>query len=192
MLWFERPFLAILRHEYAQAMRFTEDEAAEVMPSAPAGAVPALRARAVLRSAVPVLLVSPGPLQRVEDGPLLRGAAPRDPPLPRPGLPLQRRLRRWRARRRWSADELIATLELVRSLSPVRAVSDRDEPESPAAGRPATLSRRGRHAPFGGSARASTTACSRPGLSRSMRQRRGRSANASPRCRASSRRSTST
>ena len=36
MLWFERPLLAVLRHEYSQAMRFTEDEAAEVMPAAPA------------------------------------------------------------------------------------------------------------------------------------------------------------
>ncbi len=36
MLWFERPFLALLRHEYAAAMRFAEDDAAEVMPAAPA------------------------------------------------------------------------------------------------------------------------------------------------------------
>ena len=36
MPWFERPFLAVLRHEYAAAMRFTEDDAAEVMPAAPA------------------------------------------------------------------------------------------------------------------------------------------------------------
>ena len=36
MLWFERPLLAVLRHEYSQAMRFTEDDAAEVMPTAPA------------------------------------------------------------------------------------------------------------------------------------------------------------
>jgi menaquinone C8-methyltransferase len=35
MLWFERPFLAVLRHEYAAAMRFAEDDAAEVMPAAP-------------------------------------------------------------------------------------------------------------------------------------------------------------
>jgi menaquinone C8-methyltransferase len=35
MLWFERPFLAILRHEYAASMRFTEDDTAEVMPAAP-------------------------------------------------------------------------------------------------------------------------------------------------------------
>ncbi|HVN41799.1 MAG TPA: coproporphyrinogen III oxidase family protein [Steroidobacteraceae bacterium] len=35
MLWFERPFLAVLRHEYAAAMRFAEDDSAEVMPKAP-------------------------------------------------------------------------------------------------------------------------------------------------------------
>ncbi|MGI9246100.1 MAG: coproporphyrinogen III oxidase family protein [Steroidobacteraceae bacterium] len=36
MLWFERPFLAILRHEYSRAMRFTEDEAGDMMPQPPA------------------------------------------------------------------------------------------------------------------------------------------------------------
>lgn len=36
MLWFERPLLAVLRHEYAAAMRFVEDDVAEVMPAAPA------------------------------------------------------------------------------------------------------------------------------------------------------------
>ncbi len=36
MLWFERPLLAVLRHEYTAAMRFTEDDTAEVMPAAPA------------------------------------------------------------------------------------------------------------------------------------------------------------
>jgi coproporphyrinogen III oxidase-like Fe-S oxidoreductase len=36
MLWFERPVLAVLRHEYAASMRFTEDDTAEVMPRAPA------------------------------------------------------------------------------------------------------------------------------------------------------------
>jgi coproporphyrinogen III oxidase-like Fe-S oxidoreductase len=36
MLWFERPFLQVLRREYAGAMRFDEDDAAEVMPSPPA------------------------------------------------------------------------------------------------------------------------------------------------------------
>jgi coproporphyrinogen III oxidase-like Fe-S oxidoreductase len=36
MLWFERPMLAVLRHEYAQAMRFAEDDDAfAAMPSAP-------------------------------------------------------------------------------------------------------------------------------------------------------------
>jgi menaquinone C8-methyltransferase len=36
MLWFERPFLAVLRHEYAAAMRFTEDDAARHLPRPPA------------------------------------------------------------------------------------------------------------------------------------------------------------
>jgi menaquinone C8-methyltransferase len=36
MLWFEKPFLRVLRHEYGIAMRFTEDDVAEVMPRAPA------------------------------------------------------------------------------------------------------------------------------------------------------------
>lgn len=35
MLWFEKPFLAVLHREYGRAMRFTEDEAADVMPSPP-------------------------------------------------------------------------------------------------------------------------------------------------------------
>jgi len=35
MLWFERPFLSVLRREYAGAMRFDEDDASEVMPAAP-------------------------------------------------------------------------------------------------------------------------------------------------------------
>jgi coproporphyrinogen III oxidase-like Fe-S oxidoreductase len=38
MLWFERPFLHVLRREYASAMRFDEDDEAEVMPAAPEGA----------------------------------------------------------------------------------------------------------------------------------------------------------
>jgi coproporphyrinogen III oxidase-like Fe-S oxidoreductase len=37
MPWFERPFLHVLRREYAASMRFAEDEAAEVMPAAPRG-----------------------------------------------------------------------------------------------------------------------------------------------------------
>jgi coproporphyrinogen III oxidase-like Fe-S oxidoreductase len=35
MPWFERPLVALLRHEYAASMRFAEDDAAEVMPAAP-------------------------------------------------------------------------------------------------------------------------------------------------------------
>jgi coproporphyrinogen III oxidase-like Fe-S oxidoreductase len=35
MPWFERPLLAVVRHEYASAMRFAEDDVAEVMPVAP-------------------------------------------------------------------------------------------------------------------------------------------------------------
>lgn len=38
MLWFERPLLALLRHAYGGAMRFVEDDAADAMPAAPAGA----------------------------------------------------------------------------------------------------------------------------------------------------------
>jgi coproporphyrinogen III oxidase-like Fe-S oxidoreductase len=37
MLWFERPFLHVLRREYAGAMRFDEDDSAEVMPAPPPG-----------------------------------------------------------------------------------------------------------------------------------------------------------
>jgi coproporphyrinogen III oxidase-like Fe-S oxidoreductase len=36
MLWFERPFIEVLRHEYAAGMRFTEDEAKDLLPAAPA------------------------------------------------------------------------------------------------------------------------------------------------------------
>jgi len=36
MVWFERPLLALLRREYAAAMRFAEDDDAELMPAAPA------------------------------------------------------------------------------------------------------------------------------------------------------------
>jgi coproporphyrinogen III oxidase-like Fe-S oxidoreductase len=35
MLWFERPFLSVLRREYANAMVFDEDDASEVMPAPP-------------------------------------------------------------------------------------------------------------------------------------------------------------
>jgi len=38
MLWFERPFQQVLRREYARAMRFDEDDVAEVMPGPPARA----------------------------------------------------------------------------------------------------------------------------------------------------------
>jgi coproporphyrinogen III oxidase-like Fe-S oxidoreductase len=37
MPWFERPFLALLRHEYGRAMRFAEDDEAQDLPAAPAG-----------------------------------------------------------------------------------------------------------------------------------------------------------
>jgi len=36
MLWFERPFLEVLRHEFGAAMRFAEDDEAEVRPAPPA------------------------------------------------------------------------------------------------------------------------------------------------------------
>jgi len=35
MAWFERPLLGVLRREYAAAMRFAEDDAADVMPAPP-------------------------------------------------------------------------------------------------------------------------------------------------------------
>ena len=128
MLWFERPFLHVLRREYAGAMRFDEDDAAEVMPAAAGGAVPALRARAVLRGAVPVLLVPPGALQRVEDGALLRRRCASEIRLYHDagfrfsdvyvggGTPTV------------NPDELLATLGLIRALSPVHTVSIETNP----------------------------------------------------------------
>jgi len=76
MPWFERPFLAVLRHEYSQAMRFTEDELAEVMPAAPAAPCQLYVHVPFCEVLCPVLLVPPRPLQPIQDGPLLRGAAP--------------------------------------------------------------------------------------------------------------------
>ena len=122
MPWFERPFLAILRHEYSQAMRFTEDEAAEVMPAAPA-------APCQLYVHVPFceVLCPFCSFHRVRYNPSKTG---------RYFEALRREIRLYHDKGfRFSdvyigggtptvdADELIATLDLVRQLSPVRAVS---------------------------------------------------------------------
>jgi coproporphyrinogen III oxidase-like Fe-S oxidoreductase len=127
MPWFERPFLAILRHEYSRAMRFTEDEAAEVMPAAPA-------APCQLYVHVPFceVLCPFCSFHRVRYNPSKTG---------RYFEALRREIRLYHEQGfRFSdvyigggtptvnADELIATLQLVRSLSPVRAVSIETNP----------------------------------------------------------------
>ena len=134
-------------------------------------AVPALRARAVLRGAVPVLLVPPRALQRSEDRPLFRGAAPRDPPLPRAGIPLQRRLRRRRHAdgQRGRADRHAGTRAFA--VAGARGLG-RDQPEPPGAGRPAAIPRRGRHAPVGRRAEFRRRPAGRHGPAGEVRQRR--------------------
>ena len=127
MPWFERPFLAVLRHEYAQAMRFTEDEAAEVMPAAPV-------APCQLYVHVPFceVLCPFCSFHRVRYNPARTG---------RYFEALRREIQLYHEKGfRFSdvyigggtptvdADELIATLALVRSLSPVRAVSIETNP----------------------------------------------------------------
>jgi menaquinone C8-methyltransferase len=127
MLWFERPFLSILRHEYAQAMRFAEDDAAEVMPTAP-------EAPCQLYVHVPFceVLCPFCSFHRV------RYDASKTA---RYFTALRREIQLYHDRGfRFSdvyigggtptvnADELIATLELVRSLSPVRTVSIETNP----------------------------------------------------------------
>ena len=127
MLWFERPFLAVLRHEYSQAMRFTEDESAEVMPAAPA-------TPCQLYVHVPFceVLCPFCSFHRVRYNPAKTG---------RYFEALRREIRLYHEKGfRFSdvyvgggtptvnADELLATLELVRSLSPVRAVSIETNP----------------------------------------------------------------
>ena len=127
MLWFERPFLAILRHEYSQAMRFAEDEVGEVMPEPPA-------APCQLYVHVPFceVLCPFCSFHRVRYNAAKTG---------RYFNALRREIQLYHDRGfRFSdvyfgggtptvdADELVATLELVRSLSPVRAVSVETNP----------------------------------------------------------------
>jgi coproporphyrinogen III oxidase-like Fe-S oxidoreductase len=127
MLWFERPFLGILRHEYSQAMRFAEDEAGEVMPAAPA-------APCQLYVHVPFceVLCPFCSFHRVRFDAAKTG---------RYFAALRREIQLYHDRGfRFAdvyigggtptvdADELIATLELLRSLSPLRAVSIETNP----------------------------------------------------------------
>ena len=109
-------------------MRFAEDDAAEVMPAAPAGSLPAVRARAVLRGTVPVLLVPPRALRRSRRSGRYFEA-------------LRREIRLYHEAGFRFADvyvgggtptvhpeELLATLALVRSLSPVVTISIETNP----------------------------------------------------------------
>lgn len=127
MLWFERPLLAILRHEYSQAMRFAEDDVGEVIPAAPA-------APCQLYVHVPFceVLCPFCSFHRVRYNAAKTG---------RYFAALRREIQLYHDRGfRFSdvyigggtptvdADELVATLELVRSLSPVRAVSIETNP----------------------------------------------------------------
>ena len=127
MLWFERPFLAVLRHEYSQAMRFAEDDSAEVMPVAPAGPCQ-------LYVHVPFceVLCPFCSFHRVRYNPAKTG---------RYFEALRREIRLYHdAGFRFGdvyvgggtptvdADQLLATLELVSSLSPVRTISIETNP----------------------------------------------------------------
>jgi menaquinone C8-methyltransferase len=137
MPWFERPFLAVLQHEYSQAMRFAEDDSAEVMPVAPAGPCQ-------LYVHVPFceVLCPFCSFHRVRYNPAKTG---------RYFEALRREIRLYHdAGFRFGdvyvgggtptvdADELLATLELVRSLSPVRTISIETNPNHL---QPANLSR---------------------------------------------------
>jgi coproporphyrinogen III oxidase-like Fe-S oxidoreductase len=123
----ERPLLAMLRHEYAAAMRFAEDDHAEVMPAAPA-------APCQLYVHVPFceVLCPFCSFHRV------RHRAPR---APRYFQALRREIGLYHAAGfRFSdvyvgggtptvePDELIATLDFVRAGSPVRAISIETNP----------------------------------------------------------------
>jgi coproporphyrinogen III oxidase-like Fe-S oxidoreductase len=127
MLWFERPMVAVLRHEYSRAMRFAEDDAAEVMPSAP-----------------------PEPCQLYVHVPFCEVLCPfcsfhrvryDDTKSHRYFEALRREIRLYHdAGFRFGdlyvgggtptvdAEELLATLELVQSLSPVRSISIETNP----------------------------------------------------------------
>ncbi len=127
MLWFERPFLAILQHEYSAAMRFAEDDASDVMPAAPAGPcqlyvhVPFCEVLCPFCSFHRVKY-NPSKTKRYFDA-------------------LRREIRLYHDRGfRFSdvyvgggtptvdGDELLETLDLVRKLSPVRAMSIETNP----------------------------------------------------------------
>ncbi len=127
MLWFERPFLALLRHEYATAMCFAEDEAASVMPQA---------------RAEPCQLYVHVPFCEVLC-PFCSFHRVRYQPekTRRYFEALRREIRLYHdAGFRFSdvyvgggtptvdADELVATLELARSLSPIRSISIETNP----------------------------------------------------------------
>jgi coproporphyrinogen III oxidase-like Fe-S oxidoreductase len=127
MLWFEKPLLAVLRHEYSGAMRFDEDDSAEVMPHAPAE-----------------------PCQLYVHVPFCEVLCPfcsfhrvrfNEAKTHRYFEALRREIRVYhQAGFRFSdvyvgggtptvdADELVATLELLRELSPVRSVSIETNP----------------------------------------------------------------
>jgi coproporphyrinogen III oxidase-like Fe-S oxidoreductase len=127
MPWFEKPFLHILRREYATAMRFDEDDDAEVMPAAPAEPCQ-------LYVHVPFceVLCPFCSFHRVRyDGSKTA----------RYFAALRREIRRYHAAGfcfrdvyvgggtpTVDPDELVATLDLIRSLSPVRTVSIETNP----------------------------------------------------------------
>jgi len=127
MPWFERPLLAVLKHEYAAAMRFAEDDALQLMPAAPTQPcqlyvhVPFCE---VLCPFCSFHRVSVNPARtkwyfdalRREIG-LYHAAGFRFGDVyVGGGTPTV------------DADELIRTLELVRSLSPVRSISIETNP----------------------------------------------------------------
>jgi coproporphyrinogen III oxidase-like Fe-S oxidoreductase len=127
MPWFERPFVAVLRREYARTMRFAEDDGAEVMPAAPARPCQ-------LYVHVPFceVLCPFCSFHRVRFNP---------PKTRRYFDALRREIRLYHdAGFRFGdvyvgggtptvdADELVETLELVRGLSPVRSISIETNP----------------------------------------------------------------
>jgi coproporphyrinogen III oxidase-like Fe-S oxidoreductase len=127
MPWFERPFLAALRHEYAAAMRFAEDDAAEVMPAAPA-----LPCQLYVHVPFCEVLCPFCSFHRVRYN---------EPKTRRYFDALRREIGLYHAARfrfgdvyvgggtpTVDADELIATLDLVRASSPVRSISIETNP----------------------------------------------------------------
>ena len=127
MPWFEQPFLRVLRREYAGALRFAEDDAAEVMPAAPADACQ-------LYVHVPFceVLCPFCSFHRVRYNESKTG---------RYFEALREEIRLYHAAGfrfgdvyvgggtpTVNPDELLATLELIRSLSPVRTISIETNP----------------------------------------------------------------